>query len=99
MAGTRIVAPSHRCILALCGPRSTVLQTHPWLGDSPLLSPSPLPGTLLSPLFGELHKASCAFKYHLVIDYCLHQELIPSLSYPPLSPPPHGCYFLLDPIN
>lgn len=58
----------------------------PGWADVLLLSPLPLPGTSLFPMFGELHKTSCrAFKRHLVIDYFLHQELIPSLSHPPVS--------------
>lgn len=100
MAGTWTATPTLSRVLTLRGPLRTVLPAHDWLGDGPLSSPSPLPGTLLFPLFGELRKASCAFKRHLVIDYGVHQELIPSPSPPRLSlPPPHGCYFLLDPIN
>lgn len=72
------------------------------LAPASLLSPFPsLLGTSLFPPLGELHKISCrAFKRHLVIDYFLHQELIPALSPSTLLvPPPYGCYFLLDPIN
>lgn len=58
----------------------------PGWADRLLLSVPPLPGTSLFPMFGELHKTSCrAFKRHLVIDYFLHQELIPSLSHLPVS--------------
>lgn len=90
-AGAQTAAPTLRCVFTLCGPGRTVLPPA-WLGQGSLSSA----GHFITPCVGRTSPSLL----------CLPASSSRGLSPPPStdsfslpSPSPHGCYFLLDPIN